>query len=232
MKTLKLRYITLSILLILGVSLVPSCNKDKTPCTTCPTVGTDCEDIQNVKNFFAFKVGSWWVYEEETSGIRDSVYVTEYQNDPSNYNFDVRVYSTYQDYYYHYWSEYYSNSNDCPESGLLCKRCMLIKRSKYKPGDFVAEGRCFMFIPKIGDSQGSFNTAFTNNRIYVSMIQDSFNLPIETIHGRTVTIYEDNTYMEGIQPTNHYFSENVGLIRKELLDSNQVWNLVDYYIQE
>jgi hypothetical protein len=42
---------------------------------------------------------------------------------------------------------------------------------------------------------------------------------------------EDMTLMENNQPTNHYFSEQAGLVRKELLDSNQVWNLVDYHIE-
>ncbi len=231
MKTLKLRYITLSILLILGVSLVPSCNKDKTPCTTCPTVGTDCEDIQNVKNFFAFKVGSWWVYEEETSGVRDSVYVTEYQNDPSNYNFDVRVYSTYQDYYYHYWPEFSSGAQSCNESGITCTSCLRVQRSKYRPGDFVGQGRCFIFIPRIGDFEYVPNVEYANNKIVINDIDsstqiDSFNF------GKTVKVHEYNTYVEGIQPTNHYFSEGVGLVRKELLDSSQVWNLVNYHIQE
>ncbi|NVK64547.1 MAG: hypothetical protein HWE22_08160 [Flavobacteriales bacterium] len=213
------------------VLFISSCTKDKTPCTTCPTVGTDCEDIQNVKNFFAFKEGSWWVYEEETSGVRDSVYVTEYQNDPSNYNFDVRVYSSYQDYYYHYWPEFSSGAQSCNESGLLCERCLSVKRSKYKPGDFVAEGKCFFFIPKVGQFDYVYNTELPNNRVTISSISDSFTYSNYT-YQRTVEVNEDNTYMEGIQPTNHYFSENVGLIRKELLDSNQVWNLVNYHIQE
>jgi hypothetical protein len=37
--------------------------------------------------------------------------------------------------------------------------------------------------------------------------------------------------MEGLQETNHYFSEDIGLIRKELLDSTKTWNLIEYYIE-
>lgn len=218
---------------VFTILCIPSCNKDKTQCPTCPTggAGTDCEDIQNVKKFFAFKVGSWWVYEEENSGVRDSVYVTQYQNDPSNYNFDVRVYSTYQDYYYHYWPEFAVGDQSCNENGLICKRCLSVKRSKYKPGDFVAEGKCFFFIPKVGQFDYVYNTALPNNKVTIVSISDSItfsNLAFQ----RTVKVHEENTYMEGIQPTSHYFSEGVGLVRKELLDSNQVWNLVNYSIQE
>ncbi len=213
------------------VLFIPSCNKDKTPCTTCPTGGTDCEDIQNVKNFFAFKVGSWWVYEEETSGVRDSVYVTEYQNDPSNYNFDVRVYSSYQDYYYHYWPVFASGAQSCNESGVICKWCVTIERSKYRPGDFVHQGNCFLFIPKIGSYSTTSNPVFPGNKIFISNVDNNFTIN-NLEFNRTVKVYELNSFMEGQQPTNHYFSENVGLIRKELLDSNQVWNLVNYHIQE
>jgi hypothetical protein len=37
--------------------------------------------------------------------------------------------------------------------------------------------------------------------------------------------------MDDYQPTNHFFSENVGLVRKELIDSSKIWNLIDYYIE-
>jgi hypothetical protein len=218
------------ILLIFLFALTLGCKEDKVPCTTCPTGGgAECEDIQNVKNFFYFKVGSWWVYEEENSGVRDSVYVTSAVEDPSNYNFDVEVYSTYQDYYYRFWPEYYS-TNGCPESGLICRKCVNVKRSKYRPGDFVGEGIAMLFIPIIGDTKFVYNTQFENNRIFVEDILDSMEFQSALSFNRTVKIHELNTYMEKAQATDHYFSENVGLIRKELIDSNEVWNLVDYYI--
>lgn len=218
--------------LFFALSLMHSCNKDKTTCTTCPTGGnSDCEDIQNVKNFFAFKVGSWWVYEEETSGARDSVYVTSYQNNPANYDFDVRVYSTYQDYYYHFWPANSSTSQQCKDNGIICHRCVKIRRSKYKPGDFVGEGTCFIFLPILGSKDLNPNAFYENNYVYTHQVMDSFALDSFDFN-RTIRMFEDNTRIEGIQPTNHYFSEGVGLVRKELLDSNQVWNLVNYHIEE
>jgi len=222
----------LSISLLLSLALVLGCNKDKVPCTTCPTSsGAGCEDIQNVKHFFYFKVGSWWVYEEENSGTRDSVYVTSASENPSNYDFNVEVYSEFQDYTYRFWPEYYA-VNGCPQNGVICNRCLIVKRSKYKPGDFVGEGRCFLFIPKLGDYTGVPNTQFANNQIQVDQILDSVSFVVDVKFGRTIKIHELNTFIEGVQPTHHYFSEHVGLIRKELLDSNEVWNLVDYYIVE
>ncbi len=223
--TSKLTLISLLVLLALGLG----CKKDQVPCTTCPTGSSNCEDIQNVKHFFYFKVGSWWVYEEENSGARDSVYVTIASENPNNYDFNVEVYSTYQDYYYRFWPEYYP-VNGCPQNGKICKRCLIVKRSKYKPGDFVAEGRCFLFIPLEGDSQGVYYNGFPENRIYIEEVNDSLQL-INLTFGRSISVYENFTLMEGKQQTRHTFSEDVGLVRKELLDSNRVWNLVDYHIE-
>jgi hypothetical protein len=204
------------------------CKKDT---TSCPSTGaTNCEDIQNVKNFFYFKVGSYWVYEEETSGDLDTVYVTEAAHDPSSYYFEVRMYSTHQDYYYHFWPEYGASSNNCPDLGIICGRCLNVKRSKYKPGDYVGEGTCFIYLPLVGESDYVYNSAYPNNYVYVDSLFTEYFVDTLTFQN-TIKIRELNTYMEGEQPTNHYFSENVGLVRKELLDDNEVWNLIDYYIQ-
>ncbi len=224
-------YKIISISLVLSLALVLGCNKDTVPCTTCPTSsGADCEDIQNVKHFFYFKVGSWWVYEEENSGARDSVYVTSALENPSNYDFDVEVYSTYQDYYYRFWPVYNLVSSECPAQGVICKQCLNINRSKYKPGDFVAETNCFFFTPELGAFEYEPHSQAPMNRVILDSIMTEYSLS-NVIYERTIRIHEENTFMEGKQATNHYFSENVGLVKKELLDSNQVWNLVDYHIE-
>lgn len=217
------KFATISLLFFLVLAL--GCKKKEEPCTTC---GENCEDIQNVKHFFYFKVGSWWVYEEENSGLRDSVYMTSAAENPNNYDFDVEVYSTHQDYTYRYWPEYFP-TNGCPEHGTICRKCVNVNRSKYKPGDFVGEASCFIFVPLEGWNEGNPNVFFENNRIHVDSVEDSLSTKGFTF-GRTVVIFEDNTLMEGRQPTYHTFSENIGLIKKELVDSNQVWNLVNYYI--
>lgn len=137
-----------AIYLFLFLILSLGCVKDKVPCTTCPTEGgAGCEDIQNVKHFFYFKVGSWWVYEEESSGLRDSVYVTLALENPNNYDFDVEVFSSHQDYYYRF-RPIKVNSSSCPSNGSICSRCIQVKRSKYKPGDFVNESTCFCLSQK------------------------------------------------------------------------------------
>ncbi len=225
--TSKFTLISLLVLLALGLG----CKKDQVPCTTCPTGSSNCEDIQNVKHFFYFKVGSWWVYEEENSGARDSVYVTLASENSNNYDFNVEVYSTYQDYYYRFWPVWGASSSSCSESGIICNRCVKVRRSKYKPGDFINESTCFIFIPKNYQFDYNPHSIAPENKIITANILDSFEVD-NSVFGRTIIMFEENSFMEGLQPTNHFFSEHVGLVRKELIDSNKVWNLVDYHIEE
>lgn len=220
----------IAVLCVISIFVIlPSCKKDK-PDPNSDSGGTsNCDDIQNVKKYFAFKVGSWWVYEEENSKAVDTIYVTSYANDPSNYNFDVRMYSTYQDYYYHNWPVCASGSQNCHESGNICSKCVRIRRSKYKAGDFIHEQSCFFYIANVGDYSNTTNSAYSNNRIIVEEIYDNYILS-DSLFGKTYKIHELNTFMEGKQPTNHYFTEGVGLIRKELLDSAKTWNLIKYNV--
>lgn len=207
--------------------VITSCKKDKTPNSTpCTT----CQKVTEAKDYFAFKIGSWWVYEEETSQERDSVYVTESTIDANGYNFDIRMFSTYQNFYYHYWPTYISNLSGCNETNPISKKCLLVNRSKYQFGNYVGEGYCFFIAYRPGDYVGSFNVYFANNKVFIEQIFTEFNLD-GLMFEKTIKTHELSTFIEGIQPTNHFFSKGVGLIRKELIDSNQVWNLVNYHIE-
>lgn len=206
------------------------CKKDKVPSEPGPGGTSPCEDVRNIKHYFDFKPGSWWVYVEETSGDRDSVYITQEWNDPNTYDFDIRMYSTFQDYYYHFWPSTPSVAQGCGDAGVICQQCISVNRSKYKPGEFIGEGKCFLYQARTGSYDHVPNVYFTNNQIIVDSIFSTFQLSGLSFN-RTFCIRELSTFIEGVQPTNHYFSENVGLIRKELLDSGQVWNLVNYHIE-
>jgi hypothetical protein len=210
-----------------------SCKEDKkieqSYCTQNPG---GCQSILEAKKFFAFKLGTWWVYEEETSKVRDSVYVTDSYISETTYDFDIRTHSTLSDYNYHYWP-FYTNAQGCNLTLPLPKnkKCLYVNRSKGKQGEFVGQDYCFF----VNYSIGSFETVtgnifFDNNKIIIDSIYDSLTLSVSTF-GKTVKINEFSTRVEGIQPTNHYFSVGIGLVRKELLDSNQVWNLVNYHIE-
>ena len=215
---------------LMALCVAVSCKQDKVP--FCEENPTECVDIRSVKDFMYFKVGSWWVYEEETTLERDCVYVVEASEDTGTFNFEMKTENTLSDYTMYYWPVYYgSGNNDCVENGLIHTKCLDIKRSKSKPGDFVAESDCFFYILEKGDFTYTDGGApyYTDNELRVEEVMISYsNEGFE--YGLTYQISEEHTAIENKQPTVHFYSRNVGLIRKELLGNSEVWNLVEYNI--
>jgi hypothetical protein len=218
------------VILLLIFSFLLSCKKDTTPSNSTPC--TNCQSVNEAKDYFGFKVGTWWVYEEATSLERDSVYVTESTIDSTGYYFNVRLFSTYQDYFYHYWPTYYGNIDGCSLNGIISKRCLYVNRSKTKPGDYIGESTCFFVKFNLGDFlyTGSDLNYCPENKIHIEEIIENFNY-FDTLTAKTTKIHEDCSFVDGKQPTNYFYTKHIGITRKEFIDSNQVWKLVNYHIE-
>jgi hypothetical protein len=210
-----------------------SCKKKKDPPTYCEEHPTECAPISEAKEFFLFKPGSWWVYQEETSLVRDSLYVTEYTNF-DNYDFDARYKSALTGYEFHFFVYAYAGGGPigvCDPVKPVKGSCITISRSKYKPNDFIAEDYCFIYNANKNDFIYTFSTnCETYGKITITEVFQVYSLKTFN-YNKTIKINENCTAIENNQETNHYYSQGVGLIRKELIDSNQVWNLVNYHIE-
>lgn len=219
---------------ILFLCLSLSC-KDNTkslgisPCEANPG---NCKSILEAKDFFVFKVGSYWVYEEETSHQRDSLYVTNYTNDNEGYYFYIKIKSSLTNYEYTYWPEYHGTGNQgCSQTNPVSEKCLYVYRAKGKFQDNLGESHAFFVNYRVGDyttSGGSINYC-QNNKVRIGGIYEDFTIPMGSFTD-VVRIDQDCEYAEGKQPTRFYYSKNNFIIRKELIDSNQVWNLVNYHI--
>ncbi len=51
------------------------------------------------------------------------------------------------------------------------------------------------------------------------------------IFENVIEIKDQYNIVENSQSTTHWYAEEVGLIKKELIDSNQVWLLTKYHIE-
>ena len=212
--------------------LLFSCKKDP-PIPSipfCEEFPDECVDVREVKDYFCFKIGSYWVYEEENSGKSDSVFVTETSSDPESVVFSTELYSTYDGYEYRFWTtgvrpEVKNNQAKKSEWSTT------VYRNKGKPGDYVAKGECFIFYPVVGLWSYSYGGAYIgyDNVLEIEDVFTEYKVNKENFKN-VVKVTEEHTAIEESQPTVHYFSPNIGLIKKELLDSNQIWNLVDYRI--
>lgn len=205
-----------------------SCKQKPTE-TYCDKNPSECQTVDAAKAFFHFKEGSWWVYEEETSHERDSIYVIE-QSNGSGYNFYMRVKSALTDFEYQYWPVYYYGNPLCSINQPVQGKCVYITVTKTKPGVFNGTGKCFFVNFKQGVYEAAPTDSFPDNAIQVESIVESHTLGSLNF-GQTVKIKEPHTFIENNQLTYRYYARNVGMIRKELVDSNEVWNLVSYHIE-
>ena len=216
--------------ILLTLSLVFACKKDP-EIPYCELHPDDCVDVREVKDYFYFKLGSYWVYEEENSGMRDSVYVTETWSDTSSVLFSTRLYSDYDTYFYRFWT---TGVNGSLVTNHMTKKTDLstrVNRSKGKPGDYIGEDPCFLFYPAPGLWTYTYGGPYvTNNVLLIEEVYSLYSV-LDYEFEDVVYVSEQHTATEEKQPTNHFYSPNIGLVKKELIDSNQTWNLVDYHIE-
>ncbi len=227
-KTKRMQYLLLFTFVLLSVA---SCKKDP-PTSYCSENPGACVDVRDVKDYFYFKIGSYWVYEEQTSGERDSIYVIETVNDENSVLFSTTKRSTYDGYDYRYWTTGVTSSvkNNVARKS---ERTTRVVSSKFKSGDFVAEATCFLFYPTKGMwtySNGGGYIGY-DNKLEVKDLFANFDV-LDQNFLDVVMVGEEHTVIEESQPTVHYYSPKIGLVKKELLTDNEVWNLVKYHIEK
>lgn len=225
--------VTLSFFLLLF--FIQACKDKNPPIDTsidCSKTPSECQYASEAKEFFSFKVGSWWVYEEQTTHERDSVYCTINTNSGTSY-FYTETISARDSFKTHWFTNQMYEVNGCSSSQLISKRCLYVKKTKLKFQNHLGESTIFFVKYKIGDYTytGSNTNYCQNNKITISGIFESFNLGSINFPNKTIEISEDCTHFEGDQPTKFTYSKGIGLIQKKLLGTNETWNLVSYHIE-
>jgi hypothetical protein len=223
-------------LVAIGLFMLTACQKDD-DISYCELHPDECVDVREVKDYFYFKMGSWWVYEEEHTGNRDSVYVNETWTDTSSVLFSTELISSYDEYEYRFWTTGVNGSlvdNNLTKKKVKSTR---VKRSKGKSGDYVDEQTCFLFYPYEGLAtttsyiSGAGVENYHIGKLEIEKVFENYVVNDLEFH-QVVFVSEEFTSIYDGQPTNHFYAPHIGLIRKELIDSNQVWNLVSYHINQ
>jgi hypothetical protein len=212
----------LLIAFLIPLLLLTTCKKNEPDCPTepCPCTGDAC--IDEMMAYTYFLPGTWWVYEEQNSGLRDSVYVYEaFEGENANgfRYFTVRMHSEYDGYnYYHEFSE------SGQLNPLIRPECELqqVFRTKTKPGDFVGTA-VFIFYPII-----------INDYRYVGEIDQIISVD-SLSYSANSNIHEayfdiDICRSEGYEYAGFTFQPNIGVLRKYQFDQGKTWNLTAYNI--
>jgi hypothetical protein len=194
-----------------------------------PATCGDAQTIEEMKQWVLFKPGTYWIYEEENTGYIDTVAVTEYFDGLSSGGFAAFgcvMHSSFDGYNYDYYFND-SYSYDCQENDNC--RCRRIACSKSKPGDFFGDAYVFIFPLESGRMTGISattdlfgNCSIVNYPVFFEGLVDTlsncalFNTPYAVQHEWT--------------QANYLMSTNIGIVKKELIDLNQIWNLIEYEI--
>lgn len=202
--------------------MLSTCKKDKDcpPMTEpCPCTGDAC--IDEMMAYTYFLPGTWWVYEEQNSGLRDSVYVYEAfegENENGFRYFTVRMHSEYDGYnYYLEYSETVTNNINYPQ-------CIshLVRRTKTKPGDFVGTGT-YSFYPIIMNDYRYAGEA--DEFISVDSVFYDSNSLIQKVYFDV-----DVCRSEGFEYAGFHLSPTIGITKKSLYDREEYWTLDSSYI--
>jgi len=209
--------------LLISFVLLSGCKKDKGPDQTVKYLPAD------IKAYGYFKSGSWWVYEEMTSHDLDSVYL--YSSVDTIITFDgstgtkAGTYESIEMYAHSFFDEYNYNiwaNTTWPTIGG--KRAL--NRVKFKAGDY--EGKTITFFDKLALND-YMTTGLVNGVVKLVDFKDSMPINNNTFYG-VRKFYDTRNPNEQLSPTHFYYAKNVGLIRKEVIWQNKVWNLVRYHI--
>ena len=169
-------------------------------------------------DYVIFPTGSWWVYEEENSGQKDTVKVIKTDhliNDRTSigYNFEMYFNKNFSSLYN---AEFITRATAFTE-GYLNKSVLEVESgtnlavstdfiSEMENGDTLNLGQVGEIYAYKEDIIEISNTEYTNIRYFEKELETG--------------------------PTHvkvSYFSKNIGLIKKELWNG-ELWNLIDYHI--
>ncbi len=176
-----------------------------------------------------FLPGTYWVYEDSVSGAIDSVWVWDaYKGrdtlgrsnssglDEGIYDwFKIKTRSSYFNADYYYWS----NSSRAAKSYSFPVYREILSSS------MLAETPCLRFHYELGKIYYGYSSVNSVDTQRCSAFFNSLILASNSFY--SVIVYEQTkNYLEEDNHTYFYWAKNYGLIRKEILGKNEVWNLI------
>lgn len=206
-----------------------SCKKDT---KTEPDTGFNTPVNTDLYAYAYFKPGTYWVYQDSISGILDSVYVTN-ANKGTYTNGDAEVaqgyyrgtfswftcdaISSYDHYRYQNWMDQsYEVNNNIPR----------VFRERYiMPGSGNKNGKTIHLAVV---EQGT--------TLYISLDQLVYDSYYSSLLIKSNTFLSTQKWInyssncDDDQNTKYYIAKNIGIVRREQLDSNRNWNLIRYNI--
>jgi hypothetical protein len=177
---------------------------------------------QELKDWGAFKPGTWWVYEEQNSEIKDSVFVYSQEvltlphlSLKNNFKEEIKSYIVGTNHNDTFFLRVIT-SNDAVKLQTFREKyrehsssCYLVAPPPIK-GYAISNGPVGQFV--------IFDTIYSKYR------------PGDLQFNNVVRANDNMNLAFNWTPTLIYSAKNIGIVRKEFPAFNQIWNLVDYHI--
>jgi hypothetical protein len=213
------------ILFVLSLALALSLVKCKhEPPPEVPKVCQYDSSVEEMKKWYYFKTGTWWVYQEQTTGDLDTItvyYDWEGTNGDGTVGFETWGNSSYDGFNYKY------NFNSSFSIHCLAAEectCHKVKRAKTMPGNFVGEAQIFLYPLIEGNYTASnggwckLDTLHTTYELYSTIYLNvaEWNIPVDA--------------SENYVQTRYWIAENIGIVRRKNSFLNSDWILIEYNI--
>ncbi len=176
---------------------------------------------QEFLSYFAFPVGSWWVYEEMASGMTDSIYVTKYElleieDKKDDINYIALSYHLKNSY-----NEYYFSAG--PNPHFISNDTLFIFKEAYNIGN------CTYTAIRLFYSKKNDNPFSINENTFIKNIYDT--LIIGNTSYNDVYQIENKNQEYGNQIKSEYYAKGIGIIIKTYFDG-KIFELKNHFINQ
>jgi hypothetical protein len=215
--------------------LFARCKKDN----AVPTGGYVPGSAQVVKEYTFFQLGTYWVYEEVSSGVLDSVYVTladEFVDTVYEAGNVTGIYTAFRNELMSdldgYTSRYFFDERDAEycidiNGDFVCYQ---VTKGRYKPGDVVGEHQIFYYQFDIGTNLFLANPFIgAVNKLTLIDLKDNYQVGGVSFPAVAKFHLDYDLTLDDAE-MHYYFGKGAGIVQRENIDSAEVWNLIRYNI--
>jgi len=203
-------------------------NDDENPDEECHYDGS----VEGLKDWYYYKVGTYWIYEDVNSGIKDTLTVFENEESSSGATYASCIFRAFSTYYNGSINVFFNDSYTIHCLNHNSCDCRKVQWGFNSTATGITGGGWYFLYPHIPQNYNNVNGA-------VSMLQ-SYNqeMVIQNDIYQEVVIYDaENSFIEGPQNggdsgTQVYFSiaKHHFIIRKQVPEYNQDWQLIEHVI--